>query len=302
MSSPVRQTSLRIPYPLDLRLTFGPLWRGRGDPTMRIEGDEMRRATRTPEGPVALHLQLRSGYVEASAWGAGAEWILDRLPDLVGVRDDPSRLQAAHPRVRDLQRRLPGMRIGKTGAVVEALIPAVCEQKVTNREAWRAFRALVLGFSEPAPGPTSIWLPADPAVLAAQPYYSFHPCGIERRKAGVLRLACSQATRLEELSSLRPGEAARVLTSIPGVGVWTAAEVTGRALGDADAVPVGDFHLPHLVSWALEGRPRGDDTRMLDLLEPYRGQRGRVLRLLEAGVSRPPRRGPRMPQRFIERI
>jgi hypothetical protein len=41
---------------------------------------------------------------------------------------------------------------------------------------------------------------------------------------------------------------------------------------------------------------------MLELLEPYRGQRGRVQRLLEASHISPPARGPRMEPRSIGQI
>ncbi len=96
-------------------------------------------------------------------------------------------------------------------------------------------------------------------------------------------------------------DAYRLLLAIPGVGPWTAGEVGRAALGDPDAVSVGDYHLPSLVAWLLAGERRADDARMLELLEPYRGQRGRVIRLLEAAGTWPPRRGPRMPARSIDR-
>jgi 3-methyladenine DNA glycosylase/8-oxoguanine DNA glycosylase len=63
-----------------------------------------------------------------------------------------------------------------------------------------------------------------------------------------------------------------------GVGDWTVGSVLGPAVGDPDAVAVGDFHLKNLIAYNLAGEPRGTDDRMLELLEPYRGQRGRVIR------------------------
>lgn len=87
-----------------------------------------------------------------------------------------------------------------------------------------------------------------------------------------------------------------------GVGAWTAAEVTARAMGDVDAVSVGDFHLPHLVAWVLAGEMRATDERMLELLEPYRGERGRVIRLIECGAGRRPRRAPKQRIRTIQTI
>ncbi len=107
---------------------------------------------------------------------------------------------------------------------------------------------------------------------------------------------------MEGLADLPPAEAAAALQAVPGIGPWTAAEVAVRAFGDADAVSVGDFHLPTMVAYALAGEPRGDDARMLELLEPYRGRRAVVMRLLELYGPRPARRGQRMPTRAIEGI
>ena len=142
-------------------------------------------------------------------------------------------------------------------------------------------------------------MPPGPAALAATPYWVFHRFGVERRRAETVRRVAAVAPRLEEAVELPAVAAHRRLRAVPGVGGWTAAEVAIVALGDADAVSVGDFHLPNQVSWALTGEPRGDDDRMLELLEPYRGHRGRVIRLLEAGGITAPRFGPRMPQQSI---
>ena len=94
----------------------------------------------------------------------------------------------------------------------------------------------------------------------------------------------------------------QVRRCIPGIGRWTIAEVTRVAYGDPDAVSIGDFHMPNLVAWALAREPRADDARMLELLEPYRGQRGRVQRLLEVSGIRAPRYGPRLTPRRIAGI
>jgi 3-methyladenine DNA glycosylase/8-oxoguanine DNA glycosylase len=115
-------------------------------------------------------------------------------------------------------------------------------------------------------------------------------------------LAASHADRLEETRTLPLVDAYRRFRALPGVGAWTAAEVAFRALGDPDAVSLGDFHIPNMVAWALAGEPRGTDHRMLELLEPYRGQRGRVIRMLEAAGISAPRYGPRLAPRGIEGI
>jgi 3-methyladenine DNA glycosylase/8-oxoguanine DNA glycosylase len=306
VTHPVTQhRTLTLATPLDLRLTLGPLRRGSGDPTLRFVGGEARRATRMRSGPCALSLKVVGDGLEAEAWGPGAPEALERLPELVGEHDQPFSLKPRHAVVRDLAHRLRGLRIGRTGSVIEALVPAILEQKVTGREAWAAWRRMALKWGEPAPGPfgpLGLRLPPDPAVLASVPYFDLHRAGVERRRADLIRFVCARAGRLEETTDMEPAVGSARLTSIPGIGPWTAAEVASRAWGDADAVSLGDYHLPHLVSWALAREPRGSDARMLELLEPYQGQRGRVIRLLEAGATRPPRRGPRMAPRSIRTI
>ena len=306
------ETAVERRYPLEGRLdlarTLAPLWRGRGDPTMRVGADGVWRATRTPEGPATIHLAIGRGQLLARAWGDGAGWALDHAPSMAGLLDDPAGLDAIasrHPLIRDLARHNPGLRFPRTLAVMESLVPAIIEQKVTGNEAHRAWRGLVATHGEPAPGPaggTGLRVPPSPAVLAALPYFAFHGFGLERRRADTIRRAAARATWLEAASDLAPEIGQARLRSLPGVGAWTAAEVAARAWGDPDAVSVGDYHLPNLVAWVLARERQGTDERMLELLEPFRGQRGRVIRLLEVAGFPAERHGPRYAGRRIEGI
>jgi 3-methyladenine DNA glycosylase/8-oxoguanine DNA glycosylase len=194
------------------------------------------------------------------------------------------------------------MRLIRCPTVCEILVPTILEQKVTTIEACRAYRALVVALGEPAPGPVGLRLPPAAHRLAATPYFEWHRFGVERRRAEMIRGACARAEALERLTVVSAGEAQRRLMSLPGVGGWTAAEVGRIALGDRDAVRVGDFHLPHLVSWVLAGERRSDDARMMQLLEPYRGERARAVRLIELSGLWPARRAPRQRLRDIARI
>jgi 3-methyladenine DNA glycosylase/8-oxoguanine DNA glycosylase len=305
MDEPMRERILRIDVPLDLRRTLAPLWRGRGDPTMRIGADGVWRATRTPNGPATVQLAVVDGALRARAWGGGAEWALEHAPAMAGLLDDPAALRTDHPRIRELARRHPGLRFPRTLAVLESLVPAIIEQKVTGDEAHRAWRGLVTSHGEVAPGPAGqagMRVPPAPDRLAALPYYAYHGFGLERRRADTIRRVAARAGWLEAASDLSPEVGQARLRSIPGVGPWTAAEVAARAWGDPDAVSVGDYHLPGLVAWALAGEADGTDERMLELLEPFRGQRGRVIRLLEVAGIRAERHGPRYAGRRIERI
>jgi 3-methyladenine DNA glycosylase/8-oxoguanine DNA glycosylase len=293
--------------PIDLGATFGNHLRGNGDPTMRLEPNGVWRAVRTPDGPVTVHLAtLAADRLMVDAWGPGAPWALSRARAFSGAGDDPAALRPVHELVAQLARRSRGTRLARSGLVWDALLPAILEQKVTGTEAHRAFRLLAFAFGEAAPGrvPPSGPLRVAPSAetIAGLPYHAFHPFGIERRRADTLRRAAAVVARLEPLVGRPYPEAEARLRAIPGVGPWTAAEVAARAWGDPDAVSVGDFHLPNLVAWALAGEPRADDARMLELLEPYRGQRGRVVRLLELSGIRPPAYGPRLAPRRIEAL
>ncbi|MBC6464818.1 DNA-3-methyladenine glycosylase family protein [Actinomadura alba] len=283
----------RPPWPVNVRLTLSPHRRGSGDPAFRVASDgAVWRAVMSPDGPGTLRLSARPdlGVIEATAWGQGAEWLLDGVPALLGADDDPASLAPAHPVVRDAAAERPGLRIGRTRRVFEALVPAVLEQKVVGQEAWRAWRHLLWRFGDPAPGPSGaprMRVPPAPAVWARIPSWEWHRSGAEAVRARTIMNAARVASRLEEDA----GE--QRLRSLPGIGVWTAAEIRQRALGDPDAVSVGDYHLPALVGWSLADR-KVDDAGMLELLEPYAGHRYRVTRLLELSGTSPPRRGPRM--------
>jgi 3-methyladenine DNA glycosylase/8-oxoguanine DNA glycosylase len=292
----------RVDGPLDLGRTLGPLSRGPGDPTIRLASGRAWRATRTPDGPATIALTQRDGELLAEAWGPGAERALADVPALLALDGPPRPIPPGHPLVGQLARRAPGVRIPRSGAVLESLLPAILEQKVTGQEARRAWHGLIRVHGEPAPGPPEwrLRLGPAPATLAALPYYAYHPFGVERRRAELLRRVAARAAWFEAVADLPLAEGYARLTSVPGIGPWTAAEVGVRALGDDDAVSVGDFHLPNLVAFALAGEPRGTDQRMLELLEPYRGQRARVVRLLELSGIRAPRYGPRLTGRRIE--
>jgi endonuclease III len=295
--------TLALETAIDIARVLAIHLRGRGDPSMRLVPGGAIRATRTVDGPATLELAWSANRVRAEAWGPGADRALDGVPGLIGLLDDAAGFEPGrHPLVANLARRNRAVRLGRTDAVLESLVPAILEQKVTGIEARRGLRGLVRRWGEPAPGPHGLWLHPDPAVLAAIPYHALHPYGVERRRADLLRRIALRARRLEEIVDL-PREAAYArLRAIPGIGPWTAAEVMLRAVGDPDAVSVGDFHLPNVVAFALAGEPRGTDTRMLELLEPWRGHRARVVRLLELSGIAPPAFGPRLAPRSIAAI
>lgn len=291
--------SFRPARPLDLHATLWPIRRGRGDPATRLLPDGAWRATRTPLGAATERLrESPDGTITVEAWGPGAEWLVERAPTLLGEFDDDSDFNPRHPLLRELYRRQRGLRICRTEAVYEAALATIIEQKVPGDDSALGWRLLLRGLGEPAPGPLpGLLAPPPPEVVARAPYDAFHAYRIEKGRAEALRRVAAHARRIEEAVELPLDQARRRLSALPGLGPWSAAEIALVALGDADAVSVGDYHLPSLVSWALAGERRGTDERMLELLEPYRGHRARVLRLLLIGGIAPPRHGPRLPLR-----
>jgi 3-methyladenine DNA glycosylase/8-oxoguanine DNA glycosylase len=297
--------SRRLPTPDGYHLSGSvrSLAVGSHDPCARFVDGEFWWATRTADGPAVLRLGIDGTDLVATGYGPGAGAVVDRADFIAGLRDDPTDFAALakhHPVVARLARHHRGVRFPATGEVFRPLLRAILEQKVTIVEAHRAYRAVARHFGEPAPGPVTLLLPPDPERVAETAYWVFHPFGVEQRRTQTLLRAAVQAARLERCTDA--ADATRRLTAIPGIGRWTAAETVRTAYGDPDAVSVGDYHIPNTVTWALAGEPRGTDERMLELLEPFRGHRGRVCGLLAAGGIMAPRFGPRMPIRSFARF
>lgn len=295
----VRHTS---PRRIDVGLTLGPLGHGPADPTFRRVADgTVWRTALLRSGPVTQRFVPAGPHeVLVHLWGAGAREAADQLPALLGEHDDAAGF-APPPQVRDAHRRAAGMRMARSGRVLEALVPAVLEQRVQTITAHRAWRWLVLRYGTPAPGPTpegvrgGLRVVPDARTWSRIPVWDWHRAGVDPGRARTVTRCALVAPRLEEACQMAPAEARARLEKVQGIGVWTSAEVAQRAFGDPDAVSVGDFHLPAAVGWALGGA-RTDDAGMLRLLAPYAPHRHRVVRLLMVdGRHQAPRRGPRLP-------
>ncbi|MBO0805798.1 MAG: DNA-3-methyladenine glycosylase 2 family protein [Nocardiopsaceae bacterium] len=368
-----------LPFPVDVRLTLSVHGRGTGDPTFRVGADgAVWRTSLTPDGPATIRAgeatpAIRADSPEAAsaseaawppetpgclvtahAWGPGAGWLLDALPAALGLYDDISgfdiaaslAVPGARSILRVVARRHPGLRVGRSDRLMEALVPAILEQRVLSLEASRAWRILLAKYGTPPPGPAPRGMRVfpDPKTWRTIPSWDWHRAGVEGARAQTIIRAASVASSLERLlanacppapapaphpapvapapqpAQLRDraadsapdrvnerpspeggdgryAEAARTLRTICGIGPWTAAETLQRAAGDPDAVSVGDYHIPKDVGWALAHREKTDDAQMLELLEPYRGHRYRVTRLVGLSGLHPPRRGPRLPVR-----
>lgn len=295
MSAPVR-TTYAPARPVALRLTLGPLAQGRTDPTMRRDGSGVWMTMATPAGAATLLLRTIASAIDALAWGPGAEHAITQVPDLCGAGDDDGGFDASrHPVVAELHHRTPGLRLTRAGRILPFLVPAILGQKVTGIEQKQAWRELVMRHGEPAPGPApaGMRVAPPPAVWRRIPSWEWYRAGVGPQRSDTVMRVVAVGESLERAAAVDAAEASLRLQSVPGVGVWTAAEVVQRSHGDPDTVSVGDFHVAKRVGWALTGE-RVDDDGMLELLEPWRGHRQRVVRLIEAAGIGYERHGPRM--------
>lgn len=305
-SQQASERTLRFPGPVSPGHTLAPQRRGPHDPCFQIDPDgAIWRTSLQAGGPVTARIsRTASDEVRCQAWGPGAQEFIEALPALLGADDDATGWQPSHPTVAAAAARVPHLRIGRTARVLEALIPAVLEQRVPGVDAFRSWRLLVRQYGTPAPGPAPAMMRVPPSAQAWRtiPSWEYHRANVDPGRARTLIGCAVRADSLERLSTRPPVEAREALTSLPGVGVWTAAETAQRAFGDADALSVGDYHLAKMIGWTLTGAPIDDDA-MVGLLEPMRPHRYRAVRLLEvSGLARLPRRGARLPVQDISRL
>ena len=294
---------VKFAHPVDVGAVLAPLRRGSGDPCLQTTADgAIWRTSLQASGPVTVRITKSArDIVECEAWGAGAAEFADALPRLLGADDDPAGFMPDEPTIAAAHRRSPYLRIGRTDRVIEALIPAVLEQRVSGAESFRSWRVLVTKFGAPAPGPAPVRMRVPPAaeVWRRIPSWEYHRANVDPGRARTIVGCAQRAASLERLSSLPPEHARTALMSLPGVGVWTAAETAQRSFGDADALSIGDYHLAKVIGWSLVGRPI-DDAAMVELLEPMRPHRYRAVRLLEvSGLARNPRFGARQAVRNL---
>ncbi len=252
------------------------------------------RAAWTPDGPATVCLDWRGGETSIEAWGPGAPWAQTSARAMTGADRSPPDVPDVNPLVTESARRHRFVRTGASGDLYGALLPTILEQRITSGEARRQWARLCHELGEPAPGPfDGLLLPPRPGLLAGRPAWWFHPFGIEAKRARALTEVGRIADRLWDWVTLPKGELVARLGLVRGIGPWTIGSVLGPVCGDDDAVPVGDYNIPSLVAWNLAAEPRADDSRMLALLESFRGVRGRVIRLLGWAGRRPPAFGPR---------
>ena len=277
---------------LDVRRAIGT-GLGPRDPTTWVERRCIWRSTNTTEGSATYRVQWKPGVVVATAWGDGAELVLEHMPDLLGLNDKPEEFSTTDPFVSQLVKAHGVVRLSKGRRIIEELIGTILGQRVTTGEQFSAFRRIVFQHSERAPGPKKLWLPPCPTRLRKLRPFEIQGDDLDRKRAATVLRACVHYKKLDKRQHLPAEEVAAFLQKIPGIGPWTAIGTVIATHGWADGVIVGDYHIPHMVTFALAGEPRGTDERMLELLEPFKGHRQRVVRYIYRAGIRAPRYGAR---------
>lgn len=305
----LRRRSLRADG-IDLRNTLQQIGIYAADPTHRAGPSSFAKAVLTPDGPGTMQLTWNgSGDVLAEAWGSGASWLLDAADRWAGVRDDVTGFEPGrHDRVARWWRDHGGVRLSATGVIWQELVLVILGQRVTTEEAARSWSRMCREWGGPAPGPCDLLLPPPPDAIAGLNYRELHRMNVDRRRADAILLAARRANRLEEAATMAPADALRRLTALPGLGAWTATATLVASHGDPDVIVLRDYGMPTLVNYAFTGDAtrlppdEGGDDIMCAHLEPWRGHRQRIIRLLFAAGIRAPRRAPRAFNPDIRRL
>ncbi len=292
--SRTRTREVAVPTDYSLRNTLRILQMGRYDPSLALTSNALALAVQTPQGSATLEAEQVGANVHARIWGEGGEWLEERLPALLGLRDKPHLFTPRAHVLRELQQRFPGVHLPRLPLITTRIMQVVLLQLVSWKDGLHAYTNLTKALGEPAPGPhPDLILPPTAQRIARTPVHELCAHGMLERQAKTLHALAHRHTRIERAASEGHIAFAKTLLTVPGVGPWTIEYSMGSALGVADAVLIGDYHLPHCIAWTFAGEPRADDTRMLELLEPYAGHRFRVIRLLWLGGKTAPRRAPK---------
>ncbi|MEM7405465.1 MAG: hypothetical protein AAF458_09255 [Pseudomonadota bacterium] len=294
LPSPQLRESLPVPRGYSLALSFNHVGMGRADPTQQVRGVEGALALQGPDGPLSIAALQEADHLDVFVWGADSEWIRPRLPALFGLLDRPFAFQPDAPSLRRLARRYAGLHLTRLPRLSTRLMQIVMLQLISWRDATRAWRRFISAHGVAAPGITVLRAPPRMSTVARLSPEAFVACGLTHAQGRAIINIAAHERLVERQSAQAPGAAVAALTGLHGIGPWSANYLLGTACGFADAQLLGDFGLPHSVAWTLTGAPRADDAQMLELLEPYRPHRFRIVRWIWASAIHAPRRGPRM--------
>jgi 3-methyladenine DNA glycosylase/8-oxoguanine DNA glycosylase len=268
---------------------------GIGDPTTRLTNNTFNQARWYPSGPATLRLTLRQDTIELDAFGPGARDAAGSATRLLGITDIPPQLigHSAAERISQMHR---GIRLSRCASFSAQLVTVILQQRIEWQQAARQWRRLCKAAGDPAPC-GDLTLPPSFERLRDLTLLEFRKLNISEQQAKTIKEVGRIWKRIDGWAETSTQELRTRLSYVPGIGPWTTEMTLALYWAEADAVPLGDYALPHTVAYALTGRHRSDDKEMLDLLEPYRPHRGRLVRWIMGSNIAPPRRSSKTRQR-----
>ena len=283
MSVATRRVQVR---PFDIDLSFGIQRFGAFDPTVGRERGLLRKAFDTADGPCVVEIRAEQDGLTLGAEGASANEALADFASALAQDDGHGAFAPESPLLARLHRANHGMRLVRVPWRFDLAAVAVLQQRVTTTEAMQQWGRIVRKYG-PRVGDELRAFPSAERV-AQMASWQFEELGIDPKRARTMVVLARELVRRKTLAETDLAIVRARLAAVRGVGPWTTDMILGFAYGDPDALPLGDLHLPHLITWALARERPGSDARMVQLLEPYRGHRFRVVRLLwVGGVKRP---------------
>tara|TARA_B100000745_G_scaffold297315_1_gene244087 strand:- start:4595 stop:5512 length:918 start_codon:yes stop_codon:yes gene_type:complete len=180
----------------------------------------------------------------------------DKVAWILGVGQELEPFYASaqgDPAMAAITQRFHGLHMPHTASVFEALVLAILGQQIATNVA-RIIRTLLIetyGPRQTIDGETYYAFPR-PETLAALRVEDLRGMKLSQRKAeyvhGIACTALDDPEFIEGLHHLDDEAVVRQITSLRGVGNWTAQWLLIRALGRPDALPLGDLALRRVVS------------------------------------------------------
>lgn len=180
----------------------------------------------------------------------------DKVAWILGVGQELEPFYASaqgDPAMAAITQRFHGLHMPHTASVFEALVLAILGQQIATNVA-RIIRTLLIetyGPRQSIDGETYYAFPR-PETLAALRVEDLRGMKLSQRKAeyvhGIACTALDDPEFIEGLHHLDDEAVVRQITSLRGVGNWTAQWLLIRALGRPDALPLGDLALRRVVS------------------------------------------------------
>jgi 3-methyladenine DNA glycosylase/8-oxoguanine DNA glycosylase len=279
-------------FPVHFSRTFSLQRLGPYDPSGHATRDSFRKAFFYRGEPAALEFRRDGDGLQVTAYAPEAGALLTETLACLSQDDQYEAFATGDSGIWRLHRAHPGLRLLRIPWLYDSTCSAILQQRIRTVDAMRDWRHIVQRWGTPAPIGLHAFPPADQLARVAQ--FELQALGIDAQRSRTLLRFAQESRFLPLRTTMNFSELRQHLLRIPGIGPWTTESVLGYGAGDADAAIPGDLHLPHLACYALAGEIPGSDERMMELLEPFRGHRFRIIRLLYASRLTVPRSTPHL--------